>query len=213
MQVARSSPDLQSIQDKIVAKRFGDALTDLAGVLEADPENIEALYMSAVCRRYKTDFRLALELTARLKTLAPEYGRAEQEEGQTYRDMGRMDDALRAYSRACRYNPALAASWRGQHKILSDKGMPSQAAHVQAQLHRLQALPPALIGVMDLIAQGRLLKAEEICRQFQRKVPHHVEGMRLLADIGMRLGVLDDAEFLLHSALQFEPDNTQGRID
>jgi tetratricopeptide (TPR) repeat protein len=66
---------------------------------------------------------------------------------------------------------------------------------------------------MDLIAQGRLLKAEEICRRFQRKVPHHVEGMRLLADIGMRLGVLDDAEFLLHSALQFEPDNVQIRID
>jgi tetratricopeptide (TPR) repeat protein len=66
---------------------------------------------------------------------------------------------------------------------------------------------------MDLIAQGRLLKAEEICRRFQRKVPHHVEGMRLLADIGMRLGVLDDAEFLLHSALQFEPGNVQVRID
>jgi tetratricopeptide (TPR) repeat protein len=213
VQVARSSPDLQSIQDKVVAKRFGDALTDLAGVLEADPENIEALYMSAVCRRYRGDFQPALELLARLKGLAPEHGRAHQEEGHTYRDMGRMDDALRAYSRACRYNPALAASWRGQHKILSDTGMPSQAAQVQAQLHRLQALPPALIGVVDLIAQGRLLKAEEICRQFQLKVPHHVEGMRLLADIGMRLGVLDDAEFLLHSALQFEPDNTQVRID
>jgi tetratricopeptide (TPR) repeat protein len=40
-----------------------------------------------------------------------------------------------------------------------------------------------------------------------------VEGMRLLADIGMRLGVLDDAEFLLESALKFEPDNVQVRVD
>jgi tetratricopeptide (TPR) repeat protein len=213
VQAAQSNSDLQSIQDKVVAKRFDDALTDLASVLEADPENIEALYMSAVCRRYKTDFRLALELTARLKSLVPEYGRAEQEEGHTYRDMGRTDDALLAYSRACRFNPALEASWSGQFKILSDKGMQPQAAQVQAQLERLQQLPPALIGVMDLIAQGRLVKAEEICRQFQRKVPHHVEGMRLLADIGMRLGVLDDAEFLLESALKFEPGNIQVRID
>jgi tetratricopeptide (TPR) repeat protein len=44
-------------------------------------------------------------------------------------------------------------------------------------------------------------------------VPHHVEGMRLLADIGVRLGVLEDAEFLLESALKFEPDNARVRID
>jgi len=37
--------------------------------------------------------------------------------------------------------------------------------------------------------------------------------MRLLADIGARLGVLDDAEFLLQSALKFEPDNKRVRID
>jgi len=213
VQAGQTSPDLRPIQDKVVAKRFDDALTDLAGVLEADPGNSEALYMSAVCRRYKTDFHPALELLAKLKTVAPEHGRAHQEEGHTFRDMGRADDALLAYSRACRFNPALEASWRGQLKILSDKGMQHQAVQVQAQLERLQALPSALLGVTDLIAQGRLVKAEDICRQFLLKVPHSVEGMRLLADIGMRLGVLDDAEFLLESALVFEPDNVQVRVD
>lgn len=213
MQAGRTSSDLRSIQDKVVAKRFDDALTDLAGVLEADPDNIEALYMSAVCRRYKADFQSALKLLTKLKMLAPEHGRAHQEEGHTFRDMGQADAALLAYSRACRYNPALEASWRGQLKILSDKGMQQQTLQVRAQLEHLQALPPLLVGVMDLIAQGRLLKAEEICRQFLLKNPRHVEGMRLLADIGMRLGVLDDAEFLLASALVFEPDNVQIRID
>lgn len=213
MQTGRNITDLRSIQDKIVAKRFDDALNDLAGVLEADPENAEALYMSAVCHRYKTDFQVALGILAQLKAIAPENGRAYQEEGHTYRDMGQDDAALVAYSRACRFNPALEASWRGQFKILSDKGIERQAIQIQGQLERLQALPPALIGVMDLIAQGRLLKAEELCRQFLLKIPHHVEGMRLLADIGMRLGVLDDAEFLLESALVFEPNNVPARID
>ena len=37
--------------------------------------------------------------------------------------------------------------------------------------------------------------------------------MRLLADIGARLGVLDDAEFLLESAVKLEPDNAAVRID
>ena len=211
MRADQSSPILKSIQDKIVAKQFDDALTELADVLTAEPKNPEALYMSAVCRRYKADFEPALNILAKLKSLAPEHGRAHQEEGHTYKDMGQFDNALLAYTRACRFNPALEASWRGQLEILTKKGLQRQA--VQAQLKRLQELPRPLIAVTDLIAQGRLLKAEELCRQFMLKVPHHVEGMRLLADIGLRLGVLDDAEFLLESALKFEPQNTQVRIN
>ena len=43
--------------------------------------------------------------------------------------------------------------------------------------------------------------------------PRNVEGMRLLADIGIRLGVLEDAEFLLESAVEFAPENIPARID
>ena len=37
--------------------------------------------------------------------------------------------------------------------------------------------------------------------------------MRLLADIAVRLGAMDEAEFLLQSALEFNADNTQLQID
>ncbi|MFT7547153.1 MAG: tetratricopeptide (TPR) repeat protein [Candidatus Azotimanducaceae bacterium] len=52
-----------------------------------------------------------------------------------------------------------------------------------------------------------------MCREFLKRVPSSVEGMRLLASIGSRLGVLDDADFLLASAIKFAPDNIQLRID
>ncbi len=212
-ETSRPAPDLGSIRDKVVAKRFDDALADLAQVLEANPDNADALYMSAVCRRYTRNFDAALQLIEQLKAISPEHGRAHQEEGHTYRDMGRSEDALQAYARACRFNPALVASWQGQLQILRHKGLDQQVAQVSAQLEALQALPKPLLAVLDLIGQRKLLQAEDICRQFLRKVPQHVEGMRLLADIGIRLGVLDDAEFLLESALKFEPDNTRVRID
>ncbi|MBJ88837.1 MAG: hypothetical protein CMO98_03165 [Woeseia sp.] len=213
MQSGLDIPDLKSIQDDVVAKRFDDALDSLDKLLSAEPDNPDALYMTAVCRRYKMNFNIALEFLQKLKFVAPEHGRAHQEEGHTYRDMGKPDEALLAYSRACRFNSALEASWRGQLQILEDKGLERQAQQVRAQLQRLQMMPRELVAVTDLISQGRLLKAEEICRQFMRRVPDHVEGMRLLSDIGARLGVLDDAEFLLESALKFEPDNIQVRID
>jgi tetratricopeptide (TPR) repeat protein len=208
-----AGPDLRSVQDKVIAGQYDVALTALADLLQSDPENPEALYMSAVCRRCKRDFEPALDCLDRLKSVAPEHGRAYQEEGHVYRDMGRDDDALLAYSRACRYNAALEASWREQLRILSARGMHRQAVQVGARLEHLQELPPPLVAVMDLVGQGRLLKAEELCRAFLRKMPQHVEGMRLLADIGVRLGVLDDAEFLLESALKFEPDNMAARMD
>jgi tetratricopeptide (TPR) repeat protein len=164
VQSGHSSSDLGSIQDKVAAGRFDEALRELDEVLGADPENPEALYMSAVCRRYKADFDTALEIIARLKSVAPEHGRVHQEEGHAYRDMGRPDDALRAYARACRFNPALEASWRAQLEILSGKGLEQRAAAVAQQLQRLQMMPRPLVAVTDLNSQGRLLKAEEICR-------------------------------------------------
>ncbi len=204
---------LAAVQQKIVEKRFDEALTDLNGLLGEDPANLEALYMSAVCYRYSRRFDAALEVLRQLKALAPDHGRAHQEEGHNYRDAGRPDAALLAYTRATHFNPALVAAWRGQLDILLSKDMQQQAEQVQQEIARLHELPRPLLGVMDLISQGRLLKAEEIVRRFLQKVPHHVAAMRLLADIGMRLGVLDDAEFLLEAALRFEPDNVPARID
>lgn len=212
MQAARTVTELDSIQQKIVAKRFDEALGDLGTLLAAEPDNSDALYMSAVCCRYTGRFPAALGFLDKLKARAPEHGRAHQEEGHTYRDMGDRQRALVAYARACQFNPALEASWRGQLDILQSTN-PQSAAIVRARLEHLAALPRPLVAVIDLVAQGKLLKAESLCREFLKKVPHHIEGMRLLADIALRLGVLDDAEFLLTSALTFEPANVAVRMD
>lgn len=204
---------LKAIQDRIVAADFAGAIGAADALLEADPDDVEALYMSAVARRYAGDGDAALAALHRLKTLAPDHGRGHQEEGHLRRALGDFDGALVAYARATRINPALEAAWRGQLQILVNQRRQGEALAVKAQLDRLQGLPKPLVAVTDLIAQGKLLKAEDLCRAFLKKVPHHVEGMRLLADIGLRLGVLDDAEFLLESAVAFEPDNVPARID
>lgn len=81
------------------------------------------------------------------------------------------------------------------------------------QIHRLQNLPKALVAVTDLIEQGKLFKAEALCKQFLQQSPTHAEAMRLLADIALRLGAMEEAEFLLESAIEFNPDNIQLKID
>ncbi|RPG50815.1 MAG: sulfotransferase family protein [Gammaproteobacteria bacterium TMED1] len=211
--MSKAVPSLDSIKKNVTAKKFDEALEDLSTLLHARPNDIDAIYMCAVCRRYKGEFELALELLEKAKLLSPENGRIYQEEGHTYRDSGFHNKALIAYARACRFNPALVSSWRSQAKIYNETGNRVARNQAQAQIDRLNKLAPELIAVTDLIAQGKLLKAEDTCRRYMQRATRDVEGMRLLANIGIRLGVLDDAEFLLESAVVFEPDNVQVRID
>ena len=208
-----SPEELARIQQSIIAKEFKDALKDLDSLVGQESPPPEALYMQAVCYRYTNQHQLALDSLDKLKQVCPDHGRAHQEEGHTYRALGQSQLALRSYERAFYYNPALEASLRAQLELLHSKEDSGRVERIQANLDRLSKTPKPLIGVMDLISQGKLLKAEDLCRKFMQKVPDHVEGMRLLADIGLRLGVLEDAEFLLESAAALEPTNTGVRID
>ena len=208
------SPDeLTRIKQSIIAKEFKDALNALDSFIGQESPPPDALYMQAVCYRYTNQLQLALDSLDKLKKVCPDHGRAHQEEGHTYRTLGQSQLALRSYERAIHYNPALEASLRAQLELLNSKEDSKRVERIQANLDRLSKIPKPLIGVMDLISQGKLLKAEDLCRKFMQKVPDHIEGMRLLADIGLRLGVLEDAEFLLESASTMEPTNTDVRID
>jgi len=174
---------------------------------------LECLYMKAVSARYLKDYQLAQTTLADIHTLQPNFGRAFQEEGHLARDQGLFDAALAAYRKACRANPALVASWRAQADILSRKGQQEEAHKAKFQADYLAKLPPELVAVTHMIHEGKLLKAEELCRYFLQKNPHHIEAMRLLADIGMRFGVFNDADFLLESAIEFDPENIQLHLD
>ena len=204
---------LEEIQRKIIAKEFKLALESLNLLLAQKEPPPDALYMQAVCYRYTNQLQLALKSLDQLKQVWPDHGRAHQEEGHTYRALGKLELALRAYERAFYYNPALESSLRAQIELLNRKEQADRVQRVQTQLEYLLNLPKPLISVIDLISQGKLIKAEDLCRKFMQKAPRHIEGMRLLADIGIRLGVLEDAEFLLESAVALDPANTKARID
>ncbi len=182
-------------------------------LLRDEPAGGDALYIAAVAARYAAKFDLARDFGRRLRQANPEHGRGWQEAGHLARDTGDVEGALIAYRRACEFNPSLEASWTHQANLLAGQGRLAEAQSCTAQAQRLADLPRILVAVLNHVHEGRILKAEELCRHFLRENPRDVEGMRLLADIGVRLGILDDPEFLLESAVGFEPDNIQLRLD
>ena len=55
---------------------------------------------------------------------------------------------------------------------------------------------------------GRLGVAEGICREYLKRRPHDVDAIRLLAEIGITLGMLDEAIVLLERCLELAPNFT-----
>ncbi|MEM5518183.1 sulfotransferase [Henriciella sp. AS95] len=204
---------LREVRAAMQVGNFEAALSRAKHLLDLAPEHRELLYMAAASARYLKQTDAARDYLSRLKRVAPDFGRAFQEEGHLLRNTGDQAGALAAYRLATQYNPALVASWQRQAELYTALGQDRAAADARAQAARLEALPRELLAVTNYVHEGEVLHAEKIARAFMQKHPKHVEGMRLLADIGSRLGVHEDADFLLETAIELEPDNLQLRID
>lgn len=200
---------LSAAQAAIQSGDFARGLALADAMLDQEPADGEALYMAAVAARYLNRHDDAARYLDRLHQAMPEYGRAWQEAGHLARAKGQTGLAIAAFQRATRFNPALEASWRALAELQG--GAEAEAARLQAS--RIASLPRELVAVTHHLHEGRLLRAEEICRHYLRNNRQDVEAMRLLAQIGIKLGILDDAEFLLESARTFAPDNIQIRLD
>ena len=194
----------------------GDVLAanrTLSEILTEEASNREALYYFAVCQRQQGASEAALASLDTLVAMHPGYGRAFQERAYNLITLKRTDEATDCFERAVLLNPALLASWKaliGRYEFLN---LPSKAGEAKARVQWLESLPRELQSVASLIHEGKLFIAEQICRQFLQREPHHAEAMRLLADIGNKLQILDDAEYLLESCVEFYPEFHRARLD
>ncbi len=111
------------------------------------------------------------------------FGRAFLEEAHLYLSKNNLTDALRAYQRASEANPALLAAWRQQIQLLEKTENKAALRLAEQQLAYHESLPAPLLRAKHLLYEGRLAKAEALCKSFMQENPRHVDGMRLLADI------------------------------
>ena len=192
------------IRELISSKKFDTSLK----FIESNKKKLNELdywFYLSVNLRYLEKYKEAILALSNLLKINSTYGRAYQEYGHNYVKLNNKDLALKAYTSAVNYNPSLQASWLG---ILSlDNASEDLIKVADKNIIYLKNLPPELKSVLSFIHEGKLKKADDLCRYFLQNVPHHIEGMKLLATICTELHVYDDAEFLLESCLEFESDN------
>jgi len=191
----------------LMAKRqFAQALALADSLRKQVPENRDVLYLIAVNQRYLGRIQDALSTLAQFEQLHPDYGRLFQERGHCYRGLGDNNAAITAYQAAVNLNPSLPASWKALVASYRAAGRTAEANNAANVAATLDGLPVAVVTANSLFAEGSAQAAEQVIRPFLLENPQHVEGMRLLARIGMHMGVLDDAEFLLQNVLELSPD-------
>lgn len=186
-------------------RQFAQALAVAEALLTEVPENRDVLYLVAVNQRYLNRIPDALATLVRFEKLHPDYGRLFQERGHCYRALSKPTEAINAYVHAVNLNPSLPASWKNLVALYRSVGRTAEADNAANVLATLERMPVAVVTANSLFSEGSTNAAEQMIRAFLLKNPDHVEAMRLLARIGMKLGVLDDAEFLLESVLEFDP--------
>lgn len=206
---------LESIKKTLAAQQFEQAIQQLEQLPEdlAEESQLEALYLTAVAQRYSKNFAASEQALNELIRLKPDFGRAYQEQGHCHRDQGDKDRASASYRVALQHNPALHACWTNLSQIEQARGNLDQSRRDAEQARYLLSQPKLVLAAMNQLYEGRLYKAEKLCRSFLQQQPHHIEGMRTLANIGAKLNILSDAEFLLESVLEFQPDYDLARYD
>ncbi len=204
----------RAIQKLIQTADFNQAIAVSDSYLEqvkSAAHKVEILYLKAVACRYKKDNDHAHKTLQQLIKLADNHPRSYQEQGYLYLAEQKADLAKLSFEKAVKLNPSLVASWQELIELYRKSNDAEYVQHAANQLAKLKSLPPALLAVTEFMNDGKLIKAEQICRQFLQNNKRNVDGMCLLAEIGIELKIYDDAEFLLTTALELEPEHIHAR--
>ena len=120
--------------------------------------------------------------------------------------VGRGEEAISALRRAVTIDPKHAPAWQSLGHQLAVDGDEEGSRQAFERHFEISTRHPELIEAVRLLREGKLGKAERVVRDLLKKFPADVTAIRVLADIGIKLGQLKDASHLLERCLELAPD-------
>jgi tetratricopeptide (TPR) repeat protein len=189
-----------------------EAKKQAEAILRQYPRDINSLFVVAAAIRAEDDNE---EACIRLKALirrAPDFALAHQELGFALSASGQLIPAIAALQRAVAIEPKLPASWKLMGELFLIDGDEDSAAEAFNQHLLAASEDPNLILAIRCFNAGKTGQAEQLCRKFLEQNPTNVTAIRLLAEIGLKVGVLVDAERLLERCLELAPDFNLARM-
>jgi tetratricopeptide (TPR) repeat protein len=180
-------------------------------ILTVVPGHPHAQLLLAAAMRAQGRLEEALEVLGPLARAQPRAARVHFEHGLVLSGLGRTGAAIEALEIAVRLAPGSPDAWQAladQRRLAGDEAGADAAS---AEQIRASANDPELLEAASALCEGRLAVAEQLLRAILKARPSDIAAIRMLAEVGARLGRYDDAEALLERCLELAPGFTPAR--
>jgi tetratricopeptide (TPR) repeat protein len=174
-------------------------------VLRVAPGHPQAQFLLGASLRRLGDLAGALGALEPLVRAQPRSPQAQFELGMALSAAEDPAGAERALRAAVALKPAWTEAWRALADILWLAGEARAADEAYARCIAASVQDPALMEAAAALCDERLAVAERLLRDHLKTRPDDVAALRMLAEIGTRLGRYADAEALLQRALELAP--------
>jgi tetratricopeptide (TPR) repeat protein len=208
-----TAPAASAVRALVRQNRHAEALAAGELLLAQKPHDRDALLLRAICQRCLGRLGPAQETLEFLARHHPQFSRLHEERGQWFAAQREAAPAIDAFRAAVTLNHALPSSWHMLEGLYRLTGQAQNSAQAAEQLATLRNIPPEVVTATGLFLDGDLDEAEALVRAFLLRAGNEIEGMRLLARIGLARKVYDDAELLLAAVLQLAPDYSLARAE
>jgi len=182
-------------------------------ILRRYPDEVNSQLVVAATLRADGDNAAGLQQLRTLVKRVPDFALAQQELGFAYAEAGEALKAIETLQNAVAIEPKLPGCWKLLNELFLTEEDDKAATDAATQFLLSISRDPVLVRALQLVKSGKLAPAERLARDYLKEHPANVTAIRLLADIGSRVGALEDAERLLQRCLELDPDFDLARLN
>ena len=175
-------------------------------LLTVQPDEPHACFILGAALRAQGDGAGALEVLAPLAARQPNSAPIQFELGLAALKLGEGRTAIGALSRAVSLDGKLAFGWKALESQLLLAGYGKAADEVRARGIGASVRRPEFAEAATALAEGRFVDAETQLRAHLTRAPTDAMGLYLLAEVGIRVDRLQQAESLLGRSVALAPD-------
>jgi tetratricopeptide (TPR) repeat protein len=180
-------------------------------ILKVVPNHPLATLLLGVAQRTGGDSEAAARTLRALVDAQHRWAAAHYELGLALSASGQQAEGLVALKRAVALKPDLPDAWRALGDVLTVTGDAAAADLAYANHTRASTRDPRLLAPASALVENRIPEAETMLRAHLRQYPTDVAAIRMLAEVGARLGRYVDAETLLTRCLELAPSFMEAR--
>jgi tetratricopeptide (TPR) repeat protein len=180
-------------------------------ILKVAPGHPLATLWLGVAHRHAGDAAASQAVLDPLAQSQPNWAAAHYELGLTLGVRRDGEGAVAALRRAVSLKPEMPDAWRALGDHLTALGDAGAADDAYARHIRYSTRDPRLLDAAAALCDNKIAVAEALLRAHLKQHPTDVPALRMLAEVGARLGRYADAESMLERCLQLAPSFTAAR--